>query len=234
METKQLTLAVCLCAGAATPTLASAADIGLFEWAFNVDGAVYGNGFFTNPDAITDVPGLDSGGFNETTGLGTLIYQNSTVGDHFFGGYFDLEIDVLDNGFNDENGSTAGSAAAGQSWEMDEPFNGDIFGNFQDNTLDDTNSVGLADFPIGTDVSMATMFAYSLLDNQEATITIDIGESLNTSGLKLIQTDFVSGGTVELAADLDIRTQGVPAPATLVLLALGLFGLHRTAALRRA
>ncbi|MBK1630176.1 hypothetical protein CKO31_05345 [Thiohalocapsa halophila] len=233
METKQLTLAAYLCAGAAAPGLAGAADIGLFEWAFNVDGTVYGNGF-TTPDAITDVPGLDSTSFDETTGLGRLVYQNSTIGDHFFGGYFDLEIDVADNGFSNENGSTAGAAAAGQSWEMDEPFNGDIFTNFQANTLDNTSSVDTTSFPIGTDVAMATIYAYSLLDNQVATITIDIAESLNTSGLALIQTDFGSGGTVELAADLDIRTQGVPAPATLVLLAFGLFGLHRTAAQRRA
>jgi hypothetical protein len=205
---------------------ATAADIGLYQWGFNVDGGVYSNGF-TTPDDITDVPGLDSSSFDVGTGLGTLIYSVDTPGSHSFVAYFDSEIDVSNGGFNNENGSTAGTLVAGQSWEMDEPFDSDIFDHFYDDALTDTNGVGTGSFPNGTDVAMAMGFAFSLLDDQIATVTLDLAETLQTSAFRLIQTDDQTGASVQLTGALSIRTQGVPVPGTVALIALGLLGLGR-------
>lgn len=234
METKQLILGATLCSAALMPYAAWAAEIGLYEWAFNVDGGLFGNQF-QDPDALTDVPGLNSSDFDENTGLGTLVYTTSTIGAHYFIGYFDLEINVPDNGFNNENASVsqAGSPGSGQSWETDEPFNSDIFDHFANNQLTNANGVDLGTYPIGTDVAMATGFDFLLREGQVATVTMQIAESLQTNDFKLIQTDFGTGDEAQLTASLSIRNVGeAPLPGTLSLLALGLLGLHRFSATR--
>jgi len=226
LRTKALPLAAGLWATAVLPSAADAAAM-LYEAGFHLDGTTWDTGF-SPPDALTDVPGLDASAFDEITGLGTLVWTIATAGSHTLAAYFDHGIDVTDNGFSNENGSVSGAPATGQSWEMDDPWIGDIFPNFDAGSLDDSNAVDTTSWPIGTDASMATGFDFLLSADQIATITIDIAESLTTSAFKLIQTDFVTGNTVEMAASLSIKDQGAaPAPATLALLAVGLLGLRR-------
>ena len=84
-----------------------AAAIGLFDYAFNLDGVV------------TSKPGLpagvNAGGFNFTTGLGDILIPVSSAGSHFIGLFVDHEIDEPTNTFFNEFGSAVGAAPAGLS-----------------------------------------------------------------------------------------------------------------------
>ena len=68
---------------------------------------------------------VDVSGYDDDTGLGDIIITFAPgVADHYFvGGFFDLEIyeDADDDNYYNETGSTSGTPAAGQSWEIDEP-----------------------------------------------------------------------------------------------------------------
>src|SRR5262245_43048655 len=92
----------------------SFADISLFEFDFNIDGAI--------PPDPTSVPGLNLSGFDASgTGLGDITFTLTGAGGHNLLSFFDHEIDEADNGFSNELGSVSGVPAAGQSWEIDEP-----------------------------------------------------------------------------------------------------------------
>src|SRR5690348_9370040 len=93
-----------------------AADFGLFEYAFNVDGTISDS---VVPDPLPSQVNL--GGFNFSTGLGTIQFSINGSGPHYFSTFYDHEIDEADNTFFNELGSNSGVPAAGQSWEIDEP-----------------------------------------------------------------------------------------------------------------
>src|SRR3974377_2395085 len=102
---------------------AALADSSLQESLIVVNGTQYHNTFA--------VPGLNSGGFDTTTGLGTLsLVFNPGPGTFSVLGYFDIEAGVP---FYNEFGIVNGSAGAGQSYQIDDPNFGTIFGNTQAN-----------------------------------------------------------------------------------------------------
>lgn len=200
---------------------ASATDIDLYDWAFNLNSDVY-----YMEDSST-VPGLDDSSFDYVTGLGTLrfSYYPGTAGDYYLLSFFDHEIDQFDNTYYNETGASSGTPAAGQSWEIDEPgfYNGDIYVNFQANTLDKgigTSVYGDTTFP--DDVSMAMGWDFTLAALDVATIDFIVGESV-PSGFYLSQTDPDSDATIYFSSNL--KVEPIPEPCTMLLVGTGLAGL---------
>ena len=197
------------------------ADIGLFDWAGNIDGI------------ISSPPGMDLSAFDDITGLGTITVTVSGAGSHYVGLFVDHEIDEADNTYFNETGATSGSPAAGQSWEIDEPgwFNGDIYENFVAGALDNgigTSIYGDTTFP--DDVSMAMGWDFDLAD-LPAIITFNLSDTAPSGGFYLIHNDPDSAKSVYFSSSLTV----VPVPGAFLLgvIGAGCVGwLHRRRALK--
>lgn len=193
----------------------------LFDYGFNIDGVV------SVPTLGDPVPAAaDISGFNDITGLGTIAVTISGAGAHSVLSFFDHDIDAAINTFFNEYGAAFGTTAAGQSWEIDEPgfLFGDIFDNFVDNTLDDSNNV-----PSGSedDVSMAMGWNFVLGASETAIIDFVLSEVMPASGFFLQHVDPASEYEFYFSSALNIDGGGtpVPEPGTLWLLGAGLLGL---------
>ncbi|MBI4847457.1 MAG: PEP-CTERM sorting domain-containing protein [Nitrospirae bacterium] len=215
--TKYLVILIALVVIAVAASGATAATIGLFDWAFNVDGATYE---FANGDSMP-TSGVLVGG------LGTLTWSTSTAGNHNIIAFFDHEIDEELNTYFNEYGDTSGSPAAGQSWEIDEP--GYVFGDIYDNVLsgflDNMNGVPSTS---PDDVSMALGWDFSLLTGESADIEFILSDIAPSSGFYLAHTDPRSQATIYYSSNLEISGGGptpVPEPGTVMLLGSGIAGL---------
>jgi hypothetical protein len=200
----------------------TAADIIMYEWDLNVDGAQYSAGGSVYP-AVVDLTGFDS-----STGLGVIVVTVQEPGTHTVLGFFDAEIDEAINTFFNEFGDTHGSPASGQVWEIDEPgyVYGDIYTNFQGMMLDTMNGVP-SSYP--DDVSMAIGWdAFSLGEGETATIVFSLSVTPPPSGFYLLHTDPDSCATIYLQSSLAIEPVSVPEFPTLALPLITLIGLLLT------
>jgi hypothetical protein len=218
-----LAVAGALCIASQSPL---AATLSLFDYGVNIDGTV---SVPTQGDPVP--PQVNIAGFNTSTGIGAIAVMVSGLGIHNVDLFVDHEIDENTNGFFNETGSTSGVAMTGQSWEIDEPgfIDGDIFENFEASLLDGKigeSIYGNTSFP--DDVSMAMGWDFSLDVGEMATITYLLSTTAPSSGFYLVQTDPDSPGSVYLSGRLAISGTGVPVPATLALMMIGLGGLART------
>ena len=220
MNTKRLTL----WAGAALLAMSSLSVqavpvLGLYDYGFNIDGVV------SMPSLGDPVPGeVSLASFDDFTGLGSINVTITGAGAHTFDAFFDHEIDEALNTFFNESGAATGGAAAGQSWEIDEPgfINGDIFMNFQDSLLD--NGIGTSiwgDTIFPDDVSMAMGWDFNLLAGETAIITLLLSDLDNGGGFFLTHSDADSQYEFYLSSTLTIRGGGVPTPEPSILLLLG-------------
>jgi hypothetical protein len=215
MKTRLLAVAVGASAMALASLPAWANGVGLFEYAFNIDGTVSDN--FAPAEA--DITGFDTG-----TGLGTISVSVGGAGSHYVSLFVDHEIDEADNTFYNENGDTSGSAAAGQTWEIDEPgyVFGDIYDNFLASELDDMNAL-----PAGSedDVSMAQGWDFALAAGETAEVNFVLA-SVQPSGFYLSHTDPDSNTTFYFSSSVDISPSGVvPIPGAVWLFGTALVGL---------
>lgn len=197
----------------------------LFDYSFNIDGAVTTN---------AAPGGVDISAFSTTTGLGSITATITGLGAHTFDAFFDHEIDEDINTYFNETATNSGVAAAGQSWEVDEPgwLDGDIFENFQSSALDNgigTSIYGNTAFP--DDVSMAMGWDFTLASMEVATIDILLSQLVPGSGFFLTHTDPDSMESIYLSSTLSISQ--IPVPAAIWLFGTGFLGLIGIARRRR-
>src|SRR5271165_3189138 len=168
----------------------------LQDWEFNVNGATY---YPSGGSTFASVPGLDASAFSSATGLGTfeLTFSPGAAGNYYVGAFF---FDPASVPFYNEYGIVNGSAAAGQSWQIDIPQYdatsanngaGTIIDNLAAGTLDDTNSItgttsnylndcgantlgGTPNTSCNDLVSMALGFNFSLAAGQSEVITLNL------------------------------------------------------------
>jgi hypothetical protein len=199
-------------------------------YAFHIDGINYGPS-----DALP--AGINVSGFDTTTGLGTVAIKVTGAGVHTLGLFIDPDLDAPVNTFFNEIGTVQGTAAAGQSWEIDEPGYdfGDIFDNFQGGTLDNTTSLpteGDAD-----DVAMAMMWTVTLSPAEMATALFTVTDILPdppSSTLALVQQDAENRQLVRVLEGSLSVTSVVAEPSALAVMAVALLGLARPARRRPA
>jgi hypothetical protein len=207
----------------------------LYDWSFNINGAVYDLG------DSSSVPGLNDTAFDYFTGLGTLVFTvgPGSAGNNYLGAFFDHEIYPDDgNGnpdfsagvFDDEEGADAGTTAAGQSWEIDEPgwgnsgkgYIGDIYLNFASSALDGTilEDTFIPDSGSAPeDISMAMAWNFDLSQNDYfADISFVLSDTMPSS-FHLKQFD--GDGAIYLSSNINV----VPEPGTILLVGTGLAGL---------
>lgn len=203
----------------------SAAVIELWEYGFNIDGIV---------TADSAPAGVDITNFDDVEGLGTIEATITGQGSHYFGAFFDHDIDEIANTFDNEYGAAIGAPDAGQSWEIDEPWNGDIVPNFNNSGLDNSNGV-----PAGSenDVSMAMGWDFTLDTDETAVFDLVLSTIAPTTGFYLAHTDPDSPVTIYLSGTFLIEADdpviippgpsAIPEPSTVLLFGLGLLGFTR-------
>lgn len=195
---------------------AANANVALFDYGFNIDGA-------TTFKADGPIPmAVDTSGFNLGTGLGTIGVTVSGAGSHYVGGFFDHEFTEQGNTFFNELGSSNGSPAAGQSWEIDEP--GFLFGDIDLNLISGSLDNGIGT-PAPDDVSMAMAWDFTLALGEQALISFALVDVLPVGGFFLEHNDPDSQESVYLSSTLDIRLSPIPVPAAIWLFGSGLLGL---------
>lgn len=193
----------------------------LQDWEFNVNGTDY---YPANGNSLSSIPGLNSSSFNSTTGLGTLqlVFNPGSAGTYYVGAWF---FDPASTPFYNEYGVQNGSAASGQTWQIDIPEydvtsknhgTGTILDNLAAGTLNDTNTVpgtttnyldncganggGSATASCNDIVSMALGLKFTLASNQEEIITLTLGTS-NPGGFSVEDVHPVDGSNPN-AADI--------------------------------
>lgn len=159
--------------------------------------------FNLNGTQYTDytVPGMNVGGFNQTTGVGTITLTfTGAPGSYFFDAFFDNQLTPA---FFNEYATAVGTPAAGQSWEIGDSFLSSVYPDTQGNTLSNTNNLpGTADnFHLNCfaancngDAAMAMGFAFTLGASQQALITLALSGTAPASGFYLDQTHPIDAG----------------------------------------
>ena len=210
---------------------ASAATVGLYDWAFYVDGTdIYEGGAEYPGEPSPSIPNLvpGAGGFDWDTGLGTLTWSTSAVGNHNFIAFFDHEIIEEENTYYNEYGVAVNTPEVTQSWEIDEPgweniydyenasgnpgtdgvldTPGDIYDNFLSGFLDKMNFNGenLTD-----DVSWAMGWNFTLDPGYKADIRLILSSTAPTApalGFYMEQVDPATGdeGTPDYSPETTI------------------------------
>jgi len=213
--------------GAGSP-IAHADSTSIQSVLFNVSGATQ-----------SDFTGVNVGGFNTTTGLGTLTYTyNPAPGTYFFDAFFDHQLNLA---FFNEYGTVnnVGSLAANQTYEIGDSFASNIYPDVQaGGALLNTNSLAgtASNFNnacVGAncngDFAAAMGFAFTLGAGQQELITFNVSHT-DPGGFTLQDTHpvdpanptqlnlFINGSAVTEP----IGTTTVPEPGSLFLVGTGM------------
>ena len=200
--------------------VASAETTSLQSVLFNVNGAQQ-----------TDFTGMNTAGFDTTTGLGTITFTyNPGPGSYFFDVFFDHSLNLP---FFNEFGTVNGAPAAGQSYEIGDSFASTIYPDVQaGGALPDTNTLaGTTDnfhndcvgATCNGDFAMAMGFAFTLGAGQQEVITLNVSHT-DPGGFTLQDThpqDPANPSSSELFLSGSTATRQVggtvPEPSSLLL-----------------
>jgi hypothetical protein len=147
--------------------------------------------------------------------------------------FVDADIDEPTNTYFNEFATTHGSLAPGQGFEVDEPgfVFGDIFGNLQAGSLDDTNAVPES---APDDVAMAMSFALGPLGPGETSLVSIMlsqdGDSLGSFAIAHHDADPESRTTITYSGTVGEPPPpggAIPEPTGAVLFGAGLLALRR-------
>ncbi|RLJ15765.1 hypothetical protein DJ030_18010 [bacterium endosymbiont of Escarpia laminata] len=216
----------------------SHAEVDLKDFGFNIEGTF---------SAAAVPASVDVSGFDMLTGLGIVTATITGTGDHFFGGWFDHEIDQASNSPFNETGWATGTLGADQYWEIDEPgwgsptngsagvpYIGDIYWNIENSApglsyLDNQVFYDWNDDQTLTppdDVSMAMGWDFTLAVGEQAFIELVLmTDAPPVGGFYLTQADDTSPDQIFFSGSLTRSSIPAPEPSVLLLFGAGLLGL---------
>ena len=173
----------------------------LQDWEFNVNGTDY---YPSIGSTLASIPGVNLSAFNTTTDQGTIAITVSKTGANYVGGFV---YDPAGIPFYNEYGTTGGTLATGETWQIDVPEYdivsanhgaGTIVDNLAAESLDDTNTVpgstsnylnncganggGAATLSCDDFVSTAIGFGFTLKAGQSQTVYFTLGTSAPPAG----------------------------------------------------
>lgn len=151
-------------------------------------------------------PGVSLGGYNMSTGLGTITFTDLNVGAGYFNTWWDEEVGVP---FYNEFGSTPGAALGdpNETWEIGDNFLSNIFNDAAAGALTDTNYLpeGASNFlgdcvpavgaPCNGDATTALGYSFNVSSGDEEIITLKVSQTAPSSGFYLEQTNPDEDGT---------------------------------------
>ena len=158
----------------------------LRERALNVDGTVTDDPYGAPLPALG---GVFDGVIDVGTGLGTFTLMVTGAGSHYAAAFLDHDIDFGNNGSFNEFGGSLGAPAAGQSWELGDPYNSTIYTDFSGSALSNSSLLTGGGINGGDDVSMALGWSFLLAAGDTATIGWTVSETAPAGGFYLVQTD---------------------------------------------
>jgi hypothetical protein len=222
----------------------------LNDWCANVNSDT---GTCNDPNtglALTGNAAVDLSMFDSTTAaygsnnLGSITVTLGPGAGQNVDFYADYDVRYIEFLSNNDNASTTGTLASGQSYEIGDPnVTGDsmptgftLFDDFANDTLSDSNTLGTpGSDPQCCDVAFAMgLDDISVGDGGSATVTFDVSTIQPTSGFFITQsTNSDEGGSLYLSADVEFD-QPTPEPSTFLLgagaIAIGGFAARRSRA----
>jgi hypothetical protein len=198
-------------------TLPALADtMSLYNWGFNVAGAIIDKA--NTPGPLP--PLINTSAFNLSEGLGTLTIAVAGLGPHYVDLYFDNDLNPAQ--FATDYGAAIGTPAAGESWGIGTGAEGggtQLFSAFLANSYNDTdNSPEPGDIATGLAFSFVNTSA-----NQLGVVTVSISTVAPSSGFYIEQWNTYSGTTPsEIYISGSEVSAPTPEPATALLLLLPL------------